>query len=401
MHKWFTLLAAALLVAITMLACDQPAPAPMQVPQVTPPPVQSTIAPSKPAATTPAKPAATTAPKPAVTSAAAPGSAATAPYFQGKTIEIVAATGAGGGTDTTARAVSAFLPKYIPGNPRVLVRNQPGAAGVVATNSFVEKAKPDGLTLLHGSSSVVASQQRITELIKFDLRKLPAIGNIGGAGGLLGIRKGMLGRLTDKNAEPVVMATRGAEETTNLIPLYGKEFLGWNVRWVSGFTGTGETLLAFRRGEVDMFLDGGANLKAMMTEGIAEPVAQLGTYKSGKFSRRADFPQAPTLEEILGNRKPSGIPWQGFLAAYMPQMVYKFTVVPTGTSENIRKMLVDGYTGMNADPQFHQLLGKVLGEVYVVSIGKDTDELIGLSLDVPPEAIDYVETLVRKFGIIN
>lgn len=272
---------------------------------------------------------------------------------------------------------------------------------MVATNSFVEKAKRDGLTLLHGSSSVIASQQRGMDIVKFDLRKMPALGNIGGAGGLLGLRKGLMTRLTDPKAEPVVMATRSAEETTNLIPLYGKEFLGWNVRWLTGFTGTGETLLAVRRGEVDMFLDSGINIKMMTAEGVAEPVAQLGTYKDGKFSRRPDFLQVPTLEEVLGDKKPAGVPWQGFLAAYMPQIVYKFTVVPPGTPENITKILTDAYARMNADPKFHDLLGKTFGEVYAISVAKDTDKLMRESLDVPPEAIDYVDGLVRKFGIIK
>ncbi len=398
MYKWSYFLGTLLLLAVTIAACGQQTAAPTIAPQVTAPPAKSTTGPPEPGATTPAKPAATTAPKPAVTSAATPAPAAAA-YFQGKTIEILAATGAGGGTDTTARAVAAFLPRHIPGNPKVIVRNQPGAGGIVATNSFFEKAKPDGLTLLHGSSTVISSQQRSTELIKYDLRKAPALGNIGGGGGLLGIRKGLMGRLTNKNAEPIVIATRGAEETTNLIPLYAKEFLGWNVRWVTGFSGTGEITLAFRRGEIDMFNPGVATLKQLMAECLAEPVAQLGDYKDKKFSRRSDFSGAPTLEELLGDKKPSGIPWQGFLAAYMPQTIYKFTVAPAGTPQNIMKILTDGYGKMNADPEFQVFMGKVFGEVYIISVGKDTEELMNMALSVPPEAIDYVEGLVKKFGI--
>lgn len=397
MRKWLSLLLMMGLIATILAACGQPAPtptvAPREAPKATVPPAKATTAPPKATTPTPSKPAATKPPAPARPPAGDDY------YYSGKTIEIILATGAGGGTDSTGRAVAAFLPKYIPGNPRVIVRNQPGAAGVIAGNSFQEKAKPDGLTLLHGSSSMVSSQQRQMDILKFDLLKMPAVGNIGGAGGLIGVRKGIMKRLTDPRAEPVVMATRGGEETANLIPLFGREFLGWNVRWLTGFSGTGETLLAVRRGEVDMFLDGGVNLRALVKEGIAESVAQLGTYKGGKFSRRSDFTDVPTLEEILGDKKPSGTPWQGFKAAYMPQTVYKFTVAPPGTPANIMKTLTDAYAKMNADPKFHELLGKVFGEVYDVSVGKETEELMKESLDVPREAIDYVESLTRKFGI--
>lgn len=397
MNRWISFLVA-LLLLVPVVACEQQAAAPTVAPQVTAPPGQSSTTPPKPAATVQEKPAATAAPKPAVTSAATPAPAAGA-YYQGKTIEIIAATGAGGGTDTTARAVAAFIPRYIPGNPKVIVRNQPGAGGVIAANSFFERAKPDGFTLLHGSSTIIASQQRTTEMIKYDLRKTPALGNIGGGGGLMGIRKGLMGRLTNKNAEPIVIATRGAEETSNLIPLYAKEFLGWNVRWVPGFSGTGEITLAFRRKEVDMFNPGAANLKDLMAEGLAEAVAQLGDYRDNKFWRRPDFADAPTLEELLGAKKPSGVPWQGFLAAYMPQTIYKFTVAPAGTPPNVMKILSDAYGKMNADKEFQEFMGKFFGEVYVISVGKDTETLINLALNVPPEAIDYVEGLVKKFGI--
>jgi len=74
------------------------------------------------------------------------------PYFQGKQIEIIAATAAGGGP--TPRRAS--LPRFCPstyGKPTIIVRNQPGAGGAVAANSFYERAKPDGLTLFHGSAT--------------------------------------------------------------------------------------------------------------------------------------------------------------------------------------------------------------------------------------------------------
>ncbi len=31
--------------------------------------------------------------------------------------------------------------------------------------------------------------------------------------------------------------------------IFGKEFLGWNVRWIPGFAGTNEIEMAFRIGE--------------------------------------------------------------------------------------------------------------------------------------------------------
>ena len=60
--------------------------------------------------------------------AALPASAQSpAPFYQGKHIVMLIASGAGGGYDTYARALARYMPKYIPGNPTIVPKNVPGA----------------------------------------------------------------------------------------------------------------------------------------------------------------------------------------------------------------------------------------------------------------------------------
>ncbi|MDP2719666.1 MAG: tripartite tricarboxylate transporter substrate-binding protein [Dehalococcoidia bacterium] len=373
----------------------------------TPSSTPAPVSPAQPAATQPVQPAATTpppgaaaTPRPAATPAPTAAATPQTPYYQGRTIEIVAATAPGGGTDTTARIVASYLPKYIPGNPKILVRNVPGAGGVVAMNTLFERTKPDGLTLIHGSSSLINNQQRGRETVHYDLRNIKPIGNIGGAGPVVGISKKAASRLKDPNAEPVIMGTRSGEETFNLIPLFGREFLGWNVKWLTGFGGTGEIVLAFLRGEVDMFGDG-QNVKMVMEQGLAETVAQIGIYEKGNFKRRPDFPDTPTMVEVLGDKKPSGIAWQGYMATLAAQFVFKFTAAPPKTPDNIVKILTDAFTQMNKDPKFHEMLVKTFAEEYEVNIGEGTLDLINEALNVPMEAATYPDTLLKKFDVIK
>ena len=81
-------------------------------------------------------------------------------YYDGKTITVLVSSSPGGGTDTTARLVSRYLPKFIPGNPKTIVRNMPGGGGTVANNYFTRRAKPDGLTLSQDSSSALSTYVR-------------------------------------------------------------------------------------------------------------------------------------------------------------------------------------------------------------------------------------------------
>jgi len=69
------------------------------------------------------------------------------PFYQGKTITIIVGTKAGDVYDLYPRLVAEFMPKFIPGNPNIIVQNVAGAAGLIATNQLYNTSKPDGLTL--------------------------------------------------------------------------------------------------------------------------------------------------------------------------------------------------------------------------------------------------------------
>ena len=50
-----------------------------------------------------------------------------ADVYAGKTIDFLVGGDVGGGYDIYARAVSRHLARFIPGNPTIVVKNQPGA----------------------------------------------------------------------------------------------------------------------------------------------------------------------------------------------------------------------------------------------------------------------------------
>lgn len=72
---------------------------------------------------------------------------AQAPFYQGKTITIARGGPAGTVNDAYARVLAQFMPKYIPGNPNIIVQSIPGAGSMIAANYVYTLAKPDGLTL--------------------------------------------------------------------------------------------------------------------------------------------------------------------------------------------------------------------------------------------------------------
>ena len=58
-------------------------------------------------------------------------SLAAEPFYQGKTLRVVVASAAGGGSDIVARLMMRHLSRHIPGNPTIVVENMPGAGEII------------------------------------------------------------------------------------------------------------------------------------------------------------------------------------------------------------------------------------------------------------------------------
>src|SRR5688572_31657614 len=101
---------------------------------------------------------------------------AQAPFYQGKTINIVVGTKAGDVYDLYPRLLAEFWTKNIPGNPNVIVENMPGAASLISANHVYNVAKPDGLTILNFHGNQVINQVIGNPGIEFDARKFEYIG---------------------------------------------------------------------------------------------------------------------------------------------------------------------------------------------------------------------------------
>src|SRR5271154_2293470 len=65
-------------------------------------------------------------------------------FYKGKTISLITSTGVGGTYDVVARLIARFMPRYIPGNPTIIVQNMPGGGNVLATNFMYNIAPKDG-----------------------------------------------------------------------------------------------------------------------------------------------------------------------------------------------------------------------------------------------------------------
>src|SRR4051812_36233317 len=68
-------------------------------------------------------------------------------FYRGKTVRIVVGVAVGSGYDLNARVLARAIAARIPGNPTVIVQNQPGAGSLTMTNALYNNGPFDGTVI--------------------------------------------------------------------------------------------------------------------------------------------------------------------------------------------------------------------------------------------------------------
>ena len=221
--------------------------------------------------------------------------------FQGKTVTMIVGSAAGGGTDAYGRLLAPFLADDLPGRPNVVVRNVPGADGITAMNYAAQQVAPDGYTIIAVPNTVADPLNYRKPQSHFDPTNFAVIGGAGRGGEVLLINKEAEKRLHDKQANPVVMGSLGGIPRSGMqMTAWGVELLGWNAKWVIGYRGTNELMIALERGEIDMTATGNLFLiQRLVDTGQFKILVQSGALRNGELIARPDFGNAPILAKML------------------------------------------------------------------------------------------------------
>lgn len=321
-------------------------------------------------------------------------SAAEAPYYEGKTLRIIVSSSPGGGTDTAARLIARFLPKYLPGHPKTAVQNMPGGGGTIANNYFASEVKPDGFTILQDSSSGIGNFVRGGPTIKYDPRKFRVIGGVARPGSMLLIRNDARPRLNDRGKNPVVVGDTDGIRSWVAMTVWGAEYLGWNLRWIYGYPGSRELALAIRQGEIDMWATQNAKLiRDLQREGVIHVLA------TDSDTRRKDFPETPTFVELLGPKRPSGLAWQAYLAWAGAPELDKFLVAPEGTPDHLVNLLREAFMKAMKDPELDKEGDKFFGDGWKAYPGETIETVIRDHTAISSEAKEFLVKIRQKYGL--
>jgi tripartite-type tricarboxylate transporter receptor subunit TctC len=339
----------------------------------------------------------------------ATSSAFAAVDFTGKTVTILVPYKEGGGADVYARLFQPYLTKYLPGNPTVVVRNQPGGGGVKGTNKWDATAKPDGTSIIAMSTSGLVAYVIGGKKVKYKLSDMrPVILSPRGAVFYANPDTGVKGKdiVADIKALQNTKLTYGSKNPTSseMRGVLAFEMLGFkDVNVVFGLS-SGEQQKAFLRGEININYDTAGTYSRKIVkyekQGKLIPVFTMGYGAAdGSIKRDPAFPEMPTITE--GYEKLNGKPPSGPAAAaynaflHMGVTASKSFILPRGTPDEIVAVWVETAKKVVADKDFRKVAAKVIG-AYKQSYGQDAADVLRMATGVSPETKAWLKAWIKQ-----
>jgi tripartite-type tricarboxylate transporter receptor subunit TctC len=338
--------------------------------------------------------------------------AATAQFYKGKTLNVIINYGAGGNTDVQGRSVLRFMDKHIAGKPRTVVRNMPGAGGVVATNYIVKAANKNGSVMGIFTIAAMAELTKAKELTVThkDLIFIGAIGQQQIAHIRKDVLKGSINKPTDllKVTKVFKSAGHAPSSSKDLSIRLTLQLLGIKHDHVTGFKGANSIRRAILQNGIQYTEDSltgyhNGVVPLLIKEGVSVPLFHIGVpTKDGNLLHSdtvsKDIPTFLSLyqSKFGKGKKPEPLAWETFLKFAKMRQILRIIVLPKGAPKQAVKDLRAAWNKTTKDPGYLAEYKKQNASDLVSLTGEEAQEVVDDLLTVKPEVQKFMQTLVVR-----
>jgi tripartite-type tricarboxylate transporter receptor subunit TctC len=323
---------------------------------------------------------------------------AQAPFYQGKSINLIVGNQAGGLYDLWARLIANHIAKQIPGNPNVTVQNMPAAGSLVAANYLYNVAKPDGLTIGAVIPGIYTDQLIGRKEVQFDWAKFSWIGTPEQTEWVFITRADSPYKsIEDIRAapEPPKCGSTGTGSFLYQVPKLMEETLGMKLNMVTGYTGGPDVDLAIERGEVRCrsvsvtAFFGREPYIAWGKKGFVRPLAQTGK------KRDISLGDVPTIYELMDQYKTSELGRRLATVLLASNIFGRPWLTPPGVPAERVRILREAWNRTVKDPEFLAEAKKRRWPVEPV-LGEELDSLAKEVITQPPEVVQRLKKFLEE-----
>jgi tripartite-type tricarboxylate transporter receptor subunit TctC len=305
-----------------------------------------------------------------------------ADFYKGRTIMLSVGYTAGGGYDALARITARHMSRYIPGNPNIVVVNEPGAGTLMLANRLYNVAPRDGTQF-----GIIARGMAIEPLIGssnvlFDATKFTWLGSAANEVSLCVTYGGAAVKTwQDALTTPFTVGGAGTGSDPDVFANVLRNLFGVKDRLVTGYPGTPELSLAMERGEIDGRCGWSwASIKWEKGDWVAEN--KLNVLVQMALAKAPDLPHVPLITDVAQNDEQRQI----LKLVFSRQVTGRPFVAPPGLPADRKQALRIAFDQTMKDADFRRETQNNGIEINPVS-GVDIDALISELYRMPPDVV--------------
>lgn len=308
-----------------------------------------------------------------------------ADIYEGKQVKILFGFSVGGTYGQYSTMLSEHLPRFIPGNPNVIIQSMPGAGGLKASNYAANVLPKDGLGLFMPPDSIVINQLLRPDDVRYKASDFHWLGNVIESNSVVAVtRRSGVTSFEDAKKREVPVSSTGKGSQTFLVPQMLNGVFGSKFKPIMGYKGSAGSTHAMELGETQgvsltwltltknrsrWFDDSDHDTKAM-------PIIQVG------FRKEPDLMDVPLASEIAPSEEGRQI--VNFIATLGP--IGRGLTLPPGSSSELVAGLREVFTKMVNDEEFVSDATKRGLKVQPKS-GKEVQEIVREVLQMSPEVV--------------
>jgi tripartite-type tricarboxylate transporter receptor subunit TctC len=229
-----------------------------------------------------------------------------ADFYKGKTIRLIVGVGVGSGYDLNARLLARYLPAHIPGNPTVIVQNQPGAGSLTMTNALYNTGPFDGTVIGASFNGMPTTPLLEPQGARFDANKINWLGSTNRETQITYVwHTAPVKKLADLFTTELVVGAQAPGSTQYDFPILTNHLFGTKFKIVTGYESTPKIHLAMESGEVQG--NGATNwstVKALNANWLAEKkIILLMQWGLKKNPELADVPLVMEMAKTDADRQ--------------------------------------------------------------------------------------------------
>ncbi len=307
-----------------------------------------------------------------------------------KTLTMLASHAPGGGYDAYARLYARHVGRFLPGQPTVVVRNMPGAAGVVMANFMASQALRNGSMIGLGPGSMATAALLGSQGARYDSREFTWVGSLNNDISVTVSRSDSpVSTLDELFTKELVVGGAGASDNSVVFATILSRMFGAKLKLVAGYNGSGDTVMALDRGEVQGIAGWNySSITTMKPDWLRDKKINILLQMS--LTRHPELPDVATILELARDDRQREILRLIFAQSQMGRVV----MGPPGMPKAIVEAHRAAFDRVLKDQEFLADVEKTRLEVSGPMAGAEVDQLVASLYRATPDRIKEAGVLL-------